>query len=177
MDFKCKKRVLTLSLYLLFTAVSFLIGKELWDGGETLLTYVGTDEITLSNATEVFYPFCKWQMIQFVLLFVFAFTPFSSAANCAVFLARGIILGYCTGMVISTDPLSFKGICFLMSYLLVTAVMMLFVYHTWDINGKLLLRETFWEKAKYVSSCVTLFFMTSGAALLVRILPFLACNI
>lgn len=169
--YSVKNKNMKITLTLLAAVTAGIILSRLFTSGDTVYSvdYITADASSLLPRLRTsLIPLCLSQMLQFFIIFVFAFSAFAKTANIIVFTFRGMALGCSSAIVLSSAGFSLPAMCFIISYALTTLVMMIFRIYLSDSKIKIRLSKDRKEKLTSVFECVILFLMTSGASVLIK---------
>lgn len=169
---KPNRKSIIIFVYLLVIAIGGISGYH-FNGtdGFDLQYYAPYSKDLISHVTDNLIPLCAGQMLQFGAVFISAFSIFAYPVSSAVILYRAFVTGSCISSVVNCGNYSQQTLCYLISYCLITLVMIVsavFIYETISEHAK---KETVKNKLLCGSRCIVVFLMTSGAALLIRVIP------
>ncbi len=133
--------------------------------------YAPYSKDSISTITDNVIPLCRSQMLQFVLIFASSFSVFIYPVICSAVLYRAFSIGVGLSSILNSGNYSGQALSFLISYILITAVIVIFA-----INASTTLKRTYAErsienKLLIAFRCFVLFLMTSGTALIIRLIP------
>ena len=169
-----KSRLLTAALCIIFCLFGYFIGNSFPLDELSLLTGEVATPASFSQFLGELYPLCRTLMFQFAVVFIFAFTPYKHIANCSVFFLRGCAVGYAAELMLTQESSDLTTVCFAVSYLLITAVMMISVLRLSGLKEGASKESVISQRLHCAVSALFLFLTSTGASALIRIVPVIA---
>lgn len=133
--------------------------------------YAPYSENITSHVKDNLIPLCSSQMLQFAIIYVSAFSVFAYPVSCAVIFHRAFVIGACVSAMINSANYSQQTLCYLISYTLITVITAVLAVQIYDIRNDPQKSRTFKNTLSFACRCTVIFLMTSGASLLIRLVP------